>query len=128
MDCHYCDSRLLRFVRNKIAEYRECEHNDISKRFQAIEHIEWILPDTLHADFVSTQQLSILKTMKIAIRSTNCYNVDNETKSNDPTVSQSFNNVNAVVNSACLVHCAQGISRSAAVIAAYLLYNKECTN
>ncbi len=106
------DVKLLQFVRNTIAEYRKRDPpNDTSKCTEVVEHIEWILPDTLQADFVSPQLLQILETIDNAIHSRKC-NV-------------SINKMN--VTNACLVYCAQGVSRSAAVTVAFLLYTKDCT-
>ena len=107
------DDRLLQFVRNTIAEHRKQEiPNDSCNCTEVVEHVEWIIPDTMHADFVSPQLLRILETIDNVVHSKNC-NV-------------SINNKN--VTNACLVHCAQGVSRSAAVVVAFLLYTKDCTN
>jgi protein-tyrosine phosphatase len=68
---------------------------------RVVEHIVWKLPDKANADFLSKKLVSILESI-------------------DRVVVEAPGN-----NQACLVHCAQGISRSAGVCAAYYISRRK---
>jgi protein-tyrosine phosphatase len=95
------NAQLVQFVRNAIASYRQT-NDDSNNNTYIADHVEWKLSDTPHANFLSIDLLPILESIRKALI---------------PTFSK---------KKACLVHCAQGVSRSAAVIAAFLMYTQEC--
>lgn len=70
-----------------------------------VRHIEWELPDKCQSAFVSQRLSSILQIMNEALSTTG--------------------SSSSVAPAAVLVHCAFGVSRSAAVCAAFLLYTRR---
>jgi predicted protein tyrosine phosphatase len=101
------DPKLLQLVRALLSRYESSPVCDVSS------HIEWKLPDTPHADFLSPMLLTVIDAIHKGCRPAS----HREQLANDTT--------KGTTRRACLVHCAQGISRSAAVLAAWLLSTAE---
>jgi protein-tyrosine phosphatase len=90
--------RLLDYVRDLIQQQQQ----QPVPRLVVRHHFTWKLPDTSQAHFLSGTLLQVLAYMDKSFQS------------------------NTTIPSKCLVHCAMGISRSAAICAAWLMHNNQC--